>query len=170
MLPKIISWIFGIGAMVSLFCLYQQTNRKKLIISKLCADICWVFHYMFLGAVGGIVPNFIGIFRECVFVNRENKKWASSFVWPIVFILANWFLAAFSFKSPINILPIAASSLVTVSLWLKKPRLTKLLSIPVSVSFLIYDIFVGSIIGIINESIAIISIIIYFLKEQRNNK
>ena len=161
-----IAQVFGIGAMISLFSIYQQTNRKSLIIRKLCADICWVFHYLFLGAFGGLIPNFVGIFRELVFVNRSSKKWANCRAWPILFILINWTIGYFTFKTPINIMPIAASTFVTISLWLKNPKLTKLISVPVSATFLIYDIFVGSYVGIVNESIAIISIFISFIREK----
>ena len=64
-------------------------------------------------------------------------------------------------------MPIIASSFVTVSLWINNPDLTKIISIPVSVAFLVYDIFVGSYVGIINESIAICSIFLYFIKKFR---
>lgn len=163
---QIIAQIFGLGAMASLFLIYQQNDRKKLIVSKLCADVCWVAHYLCLGAFGGAIPNFVGIFRECVFINRQSKRWANLVLWPILFILINWGLGVLTFKSAINILPITASTFVTISLWCKRPWLTKLISIPVSLTFLIYDIFVGSWIGIVNESIAIISIIISFLKNK----
>ncbi len=166
----IIAHAFGIGAMCALFLAYQQKNRTKLIISKLCADVCWVGHYFCLGAYGGMVPNFVGIFRELVFVQRGRKRWASSAVIPIIFILLNWTIGIATFGRPINILPIAASTFVTVSLWLKDPRLTKIISIPVSLTFLIYDIFVGSWIGIVNESVAIISIFISFITEGRKTK
>ncbi|MBR4000060.1 MAG: YgjV family protein, partial [Clostridia bacterium] len=63
-----------------------------------------------------------------------------------------------------------ASTAVTVSLWIDNPKLMKLISVPVSLSFLIYDIFVGSYIGIINESIAIFSIIISFLQTMNTRK
>ena len=165
---KILPWIFGIGAMISLFCIYQQKDRKKLILCKLCADVCWSIHYFCLGAYGGIVPNFVGIFRELTFVQRDRKKWASLPIVPVFFILLNWGIGAFTFRAPINILPIAASTFVTVSLWLRSPKLTKAISIPVSLTFLIYDIFVGSYIGIVNESIAIVSICISFIKERKN--
>ena len=84
---NIIAQIFGLGAMISLFCIYQQNSRKKLIISKLCADVCWVGHYFCLSGYGGMVPNFVGIFRELVFIQRDKKRWASSVAVPIVFIL-----------------------------------------------------------------------------------
>ena len=75
-----------------------------------------------------------------------------------------------TFKSLYNVLPITASTFVTVSLWIENPRLTKIISIPVSLAFLVYDIFVGSYIGIVNESLAIISIIISFIKEKRRSE
>lgn len=160
----IFAYIFGIGAMIALFSIYQQSSRKKLIVSKLIADVCWVIHYLCLGAYGGAIPNFVGIFRELVFVNRENKKWANLTLWPFVFIIANLLLGLRTFAAPINLLPILGSAFVTIALWLKKPILTKIMSFPVSTAFLIYDIFVGSIIGIISESISLISIIIALIK------
>lgn len=146
--------------MVSLFCIYQQKDRKRLIIFKLCADICWCVHYLCLGAIGGLIPNFVGIFRELVFVNRKEKNWADKIFWPCLFIAVNLILGIITMKSYINLLPLVASAFVTISLWLKKPIVTKIISFPVSCSFLIYDIFVGSWIGVFNESLSLISIVI----------
>lgn len=167
---SILSQLFGIGAMISLFLIYQQKSRKRIILAKLCADICWSIHYLCLGGIAGMIPNVIGIFRELIFINRKSKKWASLFIWPILFIIINFALGFRTFHSWYNILPITASCFVTVSLWIDNPKLTKIISIPVSTAFLIYDIFIGSYIGIINESVAIISIIIYFFKEIKNGK
>lgn len=157
---KITAWIFGIGAMIFLFSIYQQKNINKLIICKLCADICWSVHYLCLGAIGGAIPNFVGIFRELVFVNRKEKNWADKIIWPIFFISVNLTLGIVTMKSYINFLPIVASVFVTISLWLKNPLLTKIISFPVSCSFLIYDIFVESWVGVFNESLSLISILI----------
>ena len=165
-----IAQIFGIGAMISLFSIYQQNSRKKLIICKLCADICWVIHYFFLGAYGGMIPNFVGIFRELVFMQRENRSWATKPWIPLIFIAVNWCIGFSAFSRPINILPIAASTFVTVSLWLRRPALTKIISVPVSLTFLIYDCFVGSYIGIVNESVAMLSIIINYFKNKSKSK
>ncbi|MEE1245106.1 MAG: YgjV family protein [Acutalibacteraceae bacterium] len=163
-MKNIIAQIFGIGAMIALFSIYQQTERKKLITAKLCADVCWVIHYLCLGAVGGAIPNFVGIFRELVFVNRKDKNRADKIIWPVAFIAVNLILGIITMKSYINLLPITASVFVTVSLWLKNPTLTKIISFPVSVSFLIYDCFVHSWVGVINESLSLISILIAMIK------
>lgn len=162
---QFIAQILGLGAMASLFISYQQKDRRRLIAGKLCADLFWTVHYLCLGAYGGMIPNFVGIFRELIFINRDRKKWAACMLWPIAFILLNWGLGIRTFNASINVLPIVASTFVTVSLWLRKPKFTKILSVPVSVAFLVYDLFVKSYVGIVNESLAIFSIILYFIKE-----
>ena len=164
-----ISNIFGFGAMFSLFCSYQQKTRRRFIIAKLSADICWGVHYLFIGATAGAIPNFIGIFREIVFVNRNDKKWTKSAVWPVLFIFINFSLGISTFHSVYNLLPILASTFVTISLWINNIKLTKLISVPVCIAFMIYDFHVSSYIGMINESVSIFSIIIYFIKRRTAN-
>ena len=165
--------ILGLGAMISLFLIYQQKSRKNILMCKLSADIFWILHYFTLGATAGLIPNFVGIFRELIFVNRKSKKWASSPIWVLLFITVNFSLGILSFDEWYDIVPITASALVTISLWIDNPHLMKIISIPVSTAFFVYDMFVLSYVGMINESIAILSIIIYFIKKgfsRRNRK
>lgn len=167
---NIIINLCGIGAMVSLFLIYQQKSRKRMIICKLSADIFWIFHYFLLGAYAGMIPNFVGVFREIVFVNRKEKRWANSVLWCFLFIAFNLTLGIRTYSEWYDLLPIIASSFVTISLWLDNPDLTKLITLPVAGAFLTYNIFVSSYIGIINESISILSIIFYFTKKFIKNK
>lgn len=160
---NILAQVFGIGGTYMLFTLYQQSERKKLLLRKLCADALWGIHYVCLGAAAGAIPNIVGVFRETVFMNSD-KKWARSPVWPAVFIISSWILAIISWKSALSLLPMCASTLVTVSLRVKSPKLTRLLTVPVCTAFIIYDVFVGSYAGIINESISLVSIVIAFFR------
>ena len=125
-----------------------------------------MFHYVLLGAYSGGIANFVGIFREIIFLNRDNKKWASSPIWPIIFIVIGWGLGIRTFKSPINILPIVASTFATISFWMRKPKLTKIISAPATSSFLIYDLVIGSYVGAFNECITLSSIALSFLREK----
>ena len=167
---ELIAQLFGLGAMASLFLIYQQKSRKGMLFAKLSADVFWVIHYLCLGGIAGMIPNAVGILRELVFINRKDKKWAASIVWPILFILLNWGLGFRTFHSLYNLLPITASTFVTVSLWIDNPKLTKIISIPISLSFLVYDIFIGSYIGIVNEAVSVISIILFFSREFKMKK
>lgn len=161
-----IAQLFGAFGMGCLFLSYQQNERKKLIAGKLAADVMWVIHYLLLGAVGGAIPNFVGIFRELIFM-QSDKKWARSVFFPIFFICLNWTLALSTADLPLSLIPICASTFVTVSLWVKKPRITRIIGAGVSTAFIVYDVFVHSWIGIINESVAIISIALALGKEYK---
>ena len=160
-------WFLGIGAMLSLFISHQEKSRNEILIYKMFADVFWAAHYICLGAMAGAIPNFIGIFREFIFLNKERHKFANSIVWPCLFILTNLTLGMISFDAWYDILPIAASAFVTVSLWIHNPKLTKCISLPVSGAFLIYNIFVCSYMGIFNESLAILSILLFFVRRKR---
>lgn len=157
--------LFGLGAMAALFLIYQQKSRKRMLFAKLAADVCWVLHYLCLGGVAGMIPNGVGMFRELVFLQRKEREWANCVAWPLLFVGINWGLGAFTFHSWYNVLPILASTCVTVSLWIDNPRLTKLISVPISAAFLVYDVFVGSYVGVINESLSMVSILLFFIKE-----
>lgn len=165
----IIAWVFGFGAMAALFATYQQKTRKGTILCKLAADICWAGHYFFLGAYAGMIPNTLGMAREILFLNRGKAKWTEWPVWPVVFIVASWLLGLRTFHHWYNTLPMFATLFATIGLWNKNPRVTKALCFPASSCFLLYDVFVHSYIGILNESVGLISIIIYFIKEWKNN-
>lgn len=162
---NIVAQLLGFGGMYMLFSMYQQKERKSLLKRKRYADMLWSAHYICLCAWAGAIPNLTGILRETVFMNEE-KKWAKSKLWPLVFIAISWTLAIITWKSALSLLPMCASTLVTLSLWVKEPRLTKLLTIPVCTAFIVYDVFVGSYAGIVNEAISLASIMISFFKNR----
>ena len=162
---NIIVHLFGIGAMISLFLVYQQKSKKKIILCKLSADIFWIAHYFTLGATAGIIPNFVGFFREIVFYNRNSKKWATSPLWVVLFVAVNIGFGIRTFHTWYNVVPIVASCLATIALWSDNPNRTKLMCALASVAFFIYDIFVGSYTGLVSEGISIVSAIICFAKK-----
>lgn len=150
--------------MVALFASYQQKTAKRLTFCKLTADVAWIFHYLFLGAYTGIVPNAVGIFRESIFVRRKEKKWANHPIFPILFILTGWGVGMLTFVGPISFLPLAASTVVTLGLWTQNALVCKLACMPASISFLIYDIYVGSPVGIVAEAFSLCSLAIFFIR------
>ena len=147
--------------------IYWQNERKRLLLTKLSADLLWTLHYCLLGAFSGAAIALIGVVRSCVFLN-ENKRWASGRKWLIVFLVLSILSAGFTYKNAASLLPMCASLLAVLSFWQRKPSLTRFLAFPISVSMLIYDIFAGSSVGIINEAVVLISslaAVIRFRKE-----
>lgn len=158
-----LAWIFGIGGIVANILIFQQKNRKNLLRTKLLADISWTIHYSFLAAWSGAAVCGIGIIRESVFLQKP-RKWASSPLWLILFFLCSLVSAVLTWKSPFSILPAFASMLSILSFWIGNPKLTRWLQIPISLSFLAYNVTVVSVTGILNEALTLTSIIIAFIR------
>ena len=156
-----LAWIFGIGGIVANILIFQQKNRKNLLRTKLLADISWTIHYSFLSAWSGAAVCGIGIIRESVFLQKP-RKWANSPLWLILFFLCSLVSAVLTWKSPFSILPAVASMLSILSFWIGKPKLSRWLQIPISLSFFTYNVTVFSVTGIINELLTMISIAIAF--------
>ena len=165
--PKIVAQLIGVVAMCSLFYTYQQKDRKQILLGKLVADASWGIHYLLLGAYAGMIPNFVAIVREFVFMQRGKKKWASGIWVPIFFIIVNFSIGVWTFKVWYNVLPIVGTMVVAVALWIKNPKITKMILFPVAVAFLIYNIFIGSYIGVINEIVGLFSLILYFIRSKK---
>ena len=168
LLYKLLVQLPGLVATACLFISYQQKEKSKLLIFKLAADIAWTVHYIMLAAYGGMIPNAVGIIRETVSLKR-NKESKNKFFWPMLFIVINWIFAVILWQSAWSVLPLIGSTLVTVAMFIKNIKKAKLVLIPVHILFFTYNIIVNSYIGAINETVSLISIIIYFIKSKNNS-
>lgn len=151
-----ISYITGAFGIAANVLIYQQKSGKKLLIYKLISDILWVAHYFSLQANAAASIAAINIFREIVFYNK-NKKWACSNLWVVFFVLCSIASAVFTWKSAFSILPALASVLSIISFRKSDPNLSRSLAFPISASMLTYDIFCGSVMGIVNEIFTLLS-------------
>lgn len=161
----LLAQLVGACGMITLFIMYRQTDRRKYLIFKLSSDIIWACHYFMLSAIGGAIPNMVGVVRELVFM-RDIRRSAKA-VWAAVFIAVNAALAIWRADSLIQFIPICASALVTVSLTFRSTSHIRYLSIPISLAFLVYDLLVGSLAGAVNEILSLISMVSKVISEHR---
>lgn len=166
---KIISDIFGIiGVLLTVF-LYQQKNRKSLLVFKLIIDVVWLWHYAFIGAYSGAVVCVIAALRELVFFRRDpqNKK---GIIWLPIFIIIAIVSTALTWANVFSILTCIASCMAVVSFFIGKPHISRIFVFPISTCMLIYDIVCGSVMGIVNECFAITSSAVGILRHDRSRK
>jgi hypothetical protein len=164
-----LSYVFGFLGILLTVIIYQQKSRKGLLISKLISDAVWFCHYFFLGAYSGAVIALIGATRELVFINRD-KKWGKSILWLPVFIVISIVCTIFTWKDIFCIFTCFASILSVVSFYIGIPKISRILSYPISGCMLTYDIANLSIAGIINEVFTLTSSLIgYFRIDRKNN-
>ena len=167
----ILSNIFGFIGICATIVIYQQKSRKSLLVSKLASDLIWFLHYLFLGAYSGAAVAMIGACREIVFVNRD-KKWGKSKLWLPAFIAVAILSTVLTWKNIYSALTCVASVLAVISYFIGKPKLSRIIALPISSCMFIYDIANRSLMGIANECLAIGSSVVGLLiidRKRRNN-
>lgn len=155
------------------FCLavwsYQQNEHKKMVLLQLLANICFTAHFYMIGAYTGALLNAIGFARSIVFVCKD-KKWASSNWWLVFFSLVCVAAGIYTWKSPLDLLPMSAMIFTTIAFGISNPKITRLLSFPSSPLWMIYNIVNQSWGGVLTECFNMGSIIVGMLRFDRKQK
>ena len=156
MTQEIIGQIIGIVAMVITAISYQVNTKKSLLFIQTLATAATCISYLFLGASSGFLLNIVCIMRNIFFYfQKEGTK--GIYISTSVFMAFMAVLGAFSWQGPISLLIIIALVVNTFFLSLGKPQVLKYSILLTSSMILIYNVYVFTIGGILNESIAIAS-------------
>lgn len=107
--------------------------------------------------------NLLGAFRSLVYSNR-GKKWASSVVWPTVFSIGFLISGILTWDNVFSVFPLIAMLMSSVVLWIEQPKINRMLSLPTSACWLIYNIKTLSYPGIITEIFVLSSIVIGIIR------
>lgn len=153
---RMISEILGFLGIFLNIIIYQQKDRKKLLICKLFSDFAWSFHYGVAGNYSGAAVGAIGIAREGTFLTIEGRK-KDRRPFLVLFFICACISAILTWKGWFSFLPATASLLSVISFWQLRPKISRLLAIPISLCMLTYDIQVTSVAGICNEILTLIS-------------
>ena len=159
----ILGQILGIFATI-LTCISFQCNTKRSVLAvQTLATVCTCFSYLFLGASSGFILNIICIIRNFVFYFQTSAT-MPSYLTAGIFSVLMAVLGAFSWQGIISLLLIVALMANTVVLSLGKPQALRISILFTSTMVIVYNVFVFSLGGIINESIAIASSVVGILR------
>ncbi|MBQ7318616.1 MAG: YgjV family protein [Clostridia bacterium] len=159
-------WIatgIGVLGMIACIMIFQQTERKKMLIWKMIADSLWLIQYVLLGAYGGVGTTAIAVLRGAVFLKWDPRQKGGKPVL-IAFLIVSVAVGLLTWKNAFNLFSMAASVIAIVSFWIGNPKLSRILAFPISTSMLIYDVAYLSVMGIFNESFSMISSLIGIIR------
>ena len=163
MAREIIGQIFGIlGALIT-FVSYQVDKKRLLLVLQTTACICICLNYFFLGATSGFALNIICIIRNLVFC-IEKESVVFNVVLVALFLITLGVFGALSWQGWLSLLIIIALMSNTVFTRFAAPQTLRKSIVFTSGLILIYNIFVFSIGGILNESIAIVSSVVGIIR------
>ena len=144
--------LIGLLAFCILVLSFYKKNVVMILTYQITANFVYSVHYFLLGGISGAFCNFIGMIRNIVLIKSNNNK----FIIPI-FILFYLLVTIIFYENIYSIFPMMANSIYLVMVTTKIKKNILIGAIIGSACWIIYSIFVGSYIGIITESILIVS-------------
>ena len=137
----------------------QQKKYKQIVMCKIGNEFLASIHYLLLGGYTGMLANFASCFTNGCYYFRI-KKGKSTLPFQIVFATMFVMIGMLSWHGPISIFVVLAKLTSSVALGIKNPRAIRILNLISNPCWLIYNIYMGSIAGMITDSLVILSVLI----------
>jgi len=155
---EIIGQILGLVATVITVVSYQANDKKKLLIIQSVATLSTCLGYLFLAAWSGFALNIVCLVRNGVFFFL-NKNQRGTMYRAVAILLAVCMVAlgALSWQGWVSLLIIVALALNTLFMAFGTPQVLRCSVLFTSTLVLLYNVFVFSIGGMLNEGLAIVS-------------
>ena len=161
---ELLTQIVGFIAMLFSVFSFQMNKHKQIMIMQILATTFFGIQYFLLGAMTGVVIDIIAIIRCLVFYHKEDKKWAAWNGWIAIFMVLFLAFGLITWEGPVSLLITGSMMLNTLSFSFTKPKLVRSTILVASPLLLLYDIFTGSIGGIINEVLVEISAVVGLIR------
>ncbi len=166
----VIAQIIGFCAMATAIVSFQQKKRKNIMIFQLVCTALWSLHFFVLGNMPGCALNGIMTLRCVIYYFKETQKWAQHKVWLVLFLIAGFVAGVQTWESWWSVLPLLGMIISTVALWQQNPKHIRIMTIPVAVSWFVYNAHSLSYAGMCNEVFALISIFTAMWRLDRRKK
>lgn len=172
----IISQVFTIIMYILLAITYYAKDRKMVLILSFLSIIANGIAYVLLNAYTGLAMCIVALLRNIIFLVDEKKNGKKDtvdkkdYIILAVLYLISIISAVFTYDGFLSLLSVFATMIYTYSVWQKKTQVYKVLGIPIGILWILYNIFVKSIFGIILESILLICSTTGYILEVRKAK
>ena len=141
----------------------QQKKYKHIVICKISNEFLASIHYLLLGGYTGMLANLASCFTNGCYYFRI-KKGKSTLPFQIAFAIMFVAIGALSWHGPISIFVVLAKLLSSVALGIKNPRTIRILNLISNPCWLVYNIYMVSIAGIITDSLVTLSVLIAVIR------
>ena len=163
---QLLGQALGILATVITGISYQMNTKRSLLLVQTAATACTCLAYLFLGAASGFALNVVCIIRNVVFYFQKGS--GKGHMPPAILLSAAMVvLGALSWQGAVSLLIIIALAANTIFLSFGDPQLLRKSILGTSSLVLAYNIFVFSLGGIANESLAILSSIVGIIRYRK---
>lgn len=172
----IISQVFAIIMYAFLALTYYAKDRNKVLTLNFLALTAAIIEYILLNAWTGAAMCVIALMRNAIFLIDEKKNGKrekitkKDIIILIILCIILTIFTVFTYDGLLSLLSVLATAICTFSVWQKDVKIYKLLGIPVEILWILYNIYIKSIMGTILEFVMLICAIMGYVLEIRKNK
>lgn len=161
----ILTQAIGFAGALFFFISFQVKANRSLFVLQTLGCACFCAQFVLLGAYSGCLSLLLSIVRNIMLTRYTSSRAVRWKGWIAVFSAATLTLALFTWDGRISLLPAAGAIAGTFGYWSNNARKICLANLLVtSPCLLTYDVIVGSWGGALNETVAILSIVISVLR------
>lgn len=168
----ILSQVFIIISYILLAFTYQTKNRTNILIFNFGSLIMTGLSYIFLSAYSGLAMVVVAIIRNIIFIidekknGKSNKNSTKDYVILAILYIVSIAFAIITYNGILSMMSVAATMLYTFSVWQRNTKVYKLLGMPIEAIWIIYNVYIFSIFGIILESVLAVTIVVGYIREK----
>ena len=156
----VVAQIFGILGIIASVLSMQFKKRKHILIALLLLNLFSALNFVFLGSLSSAYVCFFAIIEMIInYIFEKNNKDVSKGV-ICIYIIINIILGMISYKTLIDILPIACALLYCGTILTKKETNIRKLMLANQSTWLVFDIVVKAYTFSISNILTIISTLI----------
>lgn len=163
----ILSQIAAFIALIITLISYHLKHKKKIFKMMCLSNIFNIMHYLCLGAYSGCITKIIALARNLFIVKKENNKKLDKLIYLILFIGVYIISGVLTYNNLYSLLPLISATIFMIVTWNGKELQIKRIAFYCYFLWLLYNILIFSIVGIIANTISLISTFIAYQNYKR---
>lgn len=157
----VIAQIIGILGIICYICSYQIKSNKALYVVQLCGSLMFCIQFFLLGAITGCYSLIILMARNALLSHYNDWKWVQWKGLVVIFSLLAVINTIYTWEGYISILPCIGLIAGNIGMWTNNARNIRIANgFIVGPVYLIYDAFVQSWAGVVNETFVLLSVLV----------
>lgn len=143
---------------------YQMRSNRLLFLFQLIGCLIFCVQFFIMGAYTGALSLIVNVLRNLLQLKLNDWPWVKSKLTLSAIIALLVAITVYTWAGPLSLLPFFSVAITSIGYWTnnaQKIRLSQLFGSPCT---LVYDALIHSWRGVLNESIALLSIIISIVR------
>lgn len=172
----ILSQIFFLVNYIVLMVTYQIKKRNIIVLLNLCGCIAMMIAYLLLEAYAGLAMVFVSIARNIIFLidekinGRNDVTTKKDFIIMGVLLIACALCAIPTYEGIWSLAAIVATMAYTISSTQKNIKVYRWMGLISGTSWIIYNIYIKSIVGIVFELVLLGAVIVGLIRIYKKGK